>query len=537
MQHLDEGTIHAWLDGQLPRDEAQAVEAHVADCRQCADAVAEARGLIAASSRILLSLDGVPREVVPTPASRGPTDTGTAPAAAQPRTSSLAKQRAQRRWFRGPSFAAAAAVVVAVGTFALMRAASRPKPASNDVAEVPTATSGPSAESAMSRAAVPATIPPAVPAPAPLGSPRPRPSPQQGVAAAGDARSESAATPKREVAEPAAQQASAKTIAAGVVNEGLADRADVRRPAVASIPASAADEMKKASRPESALSVEKAKRDTIITIRGRAALSTRIDSAAPPAAAVNNAPTATGVVHGRVTDANSTGLVGAMVSVAGTTTGVATNAAGEFTLSGLPPGAHRLTVRRIGYGPVDRDVTIAAGQTVTADMVLSPAVNALESVVVTGTAGTQPRPFGSARAAAPAPALETPPGAPITAAQSNAVGCYAFSITPTTAQARTGFLQVPRRVALDSEIVPSNAEGVWYRARDLSRVGTLPDGLWRPAGPDGIELEWTYGSRTDRVRLSGPASSVMRGTIEEIDRATATGEPGTVVALRRPCEG
>ena len=46
MQHLDAGTIHTWLDGQLPRDEAVAVEAHVAECRECADAVAEARGLI-----------------------------------------------------------------------------------------------------------------------------------------------------------------------------------------------------------------------------------------------------------------------------------------------------------------------------------------------------------------------------------------------------------------------------------------------------------------------------------------------------------
>ena len=65
MQHLDEGTIHAWLDGQLPQEEAQQVESHVAECRQCADAVAEARGLIAASSRILTALDTVPGEVVP----------------------------------------------------------------------------------------------------------------------------------------------------------------------------------------------------------------------------------------------------------------------------------------------------------------------------------------------------------------------------------------------------------------------------------------------------------------------------------------
>jgi Putative zinc-finger len=65
MQHLDEGTIHSWLDGALSADEAARAEAHVAECPQCAAAVAEARGFIAASSRILTSLDYVPRGVVP----------------------------------------------------------------------------------------------------------------------------------------------------------------------------------------------------------------------------------------------------------------------------------------------------------------------------------------------------------------------------------------------------------------------------------------------------------------------------------------
>jgi hypothetical protein len=65
MQHPDEGTIHSWLDGALSPDEAAQVEAHVKDCPQCAAAVAEARGFIAASSRILTALDNAPRGVMP----------------------------------------------------------------------------------------------------------------------------------------------------------------------------------------------------------------------------------------------------------------------------------------------------------------------------------------------------------------------------------------------------------------------------------------------------------------------------------------
>jgi len=68
MQHLDEGTIHSWLDGALSAEEAAQVEAHVKECAQCQAAVAEARGFIAASSRILTALDNAPRGVIPTAA-------------------------------------------------------------------------------------------------------------------------------------------------------------------------------------------------------------------------------------------------------------------------------------------------------------------------------------------------------------------------------------------------------------------------------------------------------------------------------------
>src|SRR5689334_15808087 len=65
MQHLEEGTIHAWLDGALPPLEAEQVAKHAAECAACAAAVAEARGIIAGSARIVSALDEVPGGVIP----------------------------------------------------------------------------------------------------------------------------------------------------------------------------------------------------------------------------------------------------------------------------------------------------------------------------------------------------------------------------------------------------------------------------------------------------------------------------------------
>ena len=95
MQHLDEGTIHAWLDGELPPAEREAAEAHVASCDECRAAVAEARGFIAASSRILTALDAVPGGVLPAST-----------------TSAFVKKRAPAKFTISRAWMAAAAVLV-----------------------------------------------------------------------------------------------------------------------------------------------------------------------------------------------------------------------------------------------------------------------------------------------------------------------------------------------------------------------------------------------------------------------------------------
>ncbi|MCC6930225.1 MAG: zf-HC2 domain-containing protein [Gemmatimonadaceae bacterium] len=116
MEHIDEGTIHAWLDGALPASEGAFIEAHSASCSACAAAIAEARGLIAASSRILATLDDVPSGVIPT---RGlAAETVRPRPASPPSTPSLTMEkphtgvapRPHRGWWQRPQLAAAASI-------------------------------------------------------------------------------------------------------------------------------------------------------------------------------------------------------------------------------------------------------------------------------------------------------------------------------------------------------------------------------------------------------------------------------------------
>ena len=80
-ERVDEGLIHAWLDGELDAAEAARVERLVAEDAEWAAAAAEARGLVAASSRILGALDVVAGDVIPRGGSAAGTAAGSAASA------------------------------------------------------------------------------------------------------------------------------------------------------------------------------------------------------------------------------------------------------------------------------------------------------------------------------------------------------------------------------------------------------------------------------------------------------------------------
>ncbi len=98
-----------------------------------------------------------------------------------------------------------------------------------------------------------------------------------------------------------------------------------------------------------------------------------------------------GTVSGVVTEA-ATGrpVSGAQVAITGTQQGAATGPDGRFTIANVAEGSHEVQVRMIGYGVLQRTVTVANGQIATVNFQLSRQAVVLDEVVAVGY-GTQKR--------------------------------------------------------------------------------------------------------------------------------------------------
>ena len=236
---------------------------------------------------------------------------------------------------------------------------------------------------------------------------------------------------------------------------------------------------------------------------------------------------AVGTVSGTVNE-RGTGapLAATQVSCPARGSTVETDANGRYTLTNLPAGECILRVRRLGYGPAQRAVTVVAGQSVVANIELLPQALPLDEVVITGTpGGTQRRAVGNVVATVAAEtALELAPATDIS-------GLMAFK-SPAVS------------------VMPSRGEigsGAAIRIRGSSTLGLTSDPI---VYIDGMRMNSSFGgppgdggatmSRMNDINpediqsieiIKGPAAATLYGTeassgvIQIITKRGAEGAP------------
>src|SRR5688572_23792208 len=94
------------------------------------------------------------------------------------------------------------------------------------------------------------------------------------------------------------------------------------------------------------------------------------------------AQTGNGHVKGQITDADGGPLPGASILIKGTNRGVTSDLAGNFTFLNLSPGKLVLVTNYMGFKPVEMEVTVKSGETVTTKVQLSSNVTNLRNVTI-----------------------------------------------------------------------------------------------------------------------------------------------------------
>ncbi len=103
-----------------------------------------------------------------------------------------------------------------------------------------------------------------------------------------------------------------------------------------------------------------------------------------------------GTVAGRVTDqANGQPLVGARVTVPGTSLIAQTNVEGRYSLSRVPGGQVTVRASAVGFGAASRVVTVNPGETAVVDLALALSPYSLDEVVITSTGDQAKREVGN----------------------------------------------------------------------------------------------------------------------------------------------
>jgi TonB-dependent receptor len=90
-----------------------------------------------------------------------------------------------------------------------------------------------------------------------------------------------------------------------------------------------------------------------------------------------------GIIKGRVVDADNLSMPGAALVIESINKGAITDNYGNFTITGIPEGTYELKVSYIGFNPDNKQVSVERGKTTVADFNLKAGIE-LSEVVVSG---------------------------------------------------------------------------------------------------------------------------------------------------------
>ena len=97
MSHLDEGTLHALLDGELEVHEVAEIQAHLGSCSSCGLRLREVKEFLAEADRLIASVELDARVEMPAPRREPLVAAASTPAAARPEPTVAPRPAPSRR--------------------------------------------------------------------------------------------------------------------------------------------------------------------------------------------------------------------------------------------------------------------------------------------------------------------------------------------------------------------------------------------------------------------------------------------------------